>query len=146
MSSKLARTVSNPKWVRGLLDGKIIVDSRDALFVWEHEYYPAWYFPVDDVAAALRPTDDVEATDNRGDASIYDLVVGDHVVPRSARVHQDSPLVELRNRVRFEWDAFDQWFEEDTEVYVHPRSPYTRVDALASSRHVRVLVDGSTLR
>ena len=39
----------------------------------------------------------------------------------------------------------DGWFEEDEEVYTHPRDPYTRVDILASSRHVRVEVDGVVL-
>ena len=41
-----------------------------------------------------------------------------------------------------EFAAFDEWFEEDEPVYVHPRDPYTRVDALPSSRHVRVEVGG----
>jgi uncharacterized protein (DUF427 family) len=36
----------------------------------------------------------------------------------------------------------DAWFEEDEEVYVHPRDPYTRVDILPSSRHVEVVVNG----
>jgi uncharacterized protein (DUF427 family) len=40
------------------------------------------------------------------------------------------------------WDAVDAWFEEDEQVYVHPRSPYARVDALRSGRHVRVERDG----
>jgi uncharacterized protein (DUF427 family) len=39
----------------------------------------------------------------------------------------------------------DAWFEEDEEVFTHPRDPYTRVDILPSSRHVRVEVDGVTL-
>ena len=39
----------------------------------------------------------------------------------------------------------DAWFEEDEEVFVHPRSPFTRVDVLASSRNVRVEVDGVTV-
>jgi uncharacterized protein (DUF427 family) len=39
----------------------------------------------------------------------------------------------------------DAWFEEDEEVFVHPRSPYTRIDALASSRHVEVIVNGVTV-
>jgi uncharacterized protein (DUF427 family) len=34
------------------------------------------------------------------------------------------------------------WFEENVEVFVHPRSPEVRIDALASSRHIRVSVDG----
>jgi uncharacterized protein (DUF427 family) len=43
------------------------------------------------------------------------------------------------------WDAVDAWFEEDEQIYVHPRNPYARVDALRSSRHVRVERDGVLL-
>jgi uncharacterized protein (DUF427 family) len=39
----------------------------------------------------------------------------------------------------------DAWFEEDEEVFTHPRSPYTRVDILPSSRHVRIEIDGVTV-
>jgi uncharacterized protein (DUF427 family) len=39
----------------------------------------------------------------------------------------------------------DSWFEEDEEVFVHARDPYKRIDALRSSRHVRVEVDGVVL-
>jgi uncharacterized protein (DUF427 family) len=39
----------------------------------------------------------------------------------------------------------DAWFEEDEQVFTHPRDPYTRVDVLASSRHVRLQVDGQTI-
>jgi uncharacterized protein (DUF427 family) len=39
----------------------------------------------------------------------------------------------------------DAWFEEDEEVFTHPRDPYTRVDILASSRRVRVEVGGVTV-
>jgi uncharacterized protein (DUF427 family) len=38
-----------------------------------------------------------------------------------------------------------EWLEEDEPVYVHPRSPYSRVDILASSRHVQVEIDGVTI-
>ncbi len=38
-----------------------------------------------------------------------------------------------------------EWLEEDELVYIHPRDPYTRVDILASSRHVRIEVDGVTV-
>ena len=46
---------------------------------------------------------------------------------------------------RFDWDALDAWYEEDEQVFVHPRSPYVRVDALRSHRHLRVSLDGMTL-
>jgi uncharacterized protein (DUF427 family) len=39
----------------------------------------------------------------------------------------------------------DAWFEEDEEVFVHARSPYTRIDVLPSSRRVEVIVNGVTV-
>jgi uncharacterized protein (DUF427 family) len=39
----------------------------------------------------------------------------------------------------------DHWFEEDEEVFVHARDPYTRIDILPSSRRVRVEIDGVTV-
>lgn len=40
----------------------------------------------------------------------------------------------------------DHWYEEEEEeVFVHPRDPYKRVDAILSSRHVRVVVNGVTV-
>jgi uncharacterized protein (DUF427 family) len=47
--------------------------------------------------------------------------------------------------VRFEWAALDAWFEEDERVFVHPRNPYVRVDALRSTRTVRVELEGFVL-
>ena len=39
----------------------------------------------------------------------------------------------------------DEHFEEDEEVFVHARDPYTRIDILPSSRRVRVEIDGVTV-
>src|SRR6266404_4612286 len=39
----------------------------------------------------------------------------------------------------------DAWFEEDEEVFTHARDPHTRIDILASSRHVRVELEGVTI-
>ena len=36
----------------------------------------------------------------------------------------------------------DDWFEEDEQVFVHARDPFTRIDILQSSRHVEVFVGG----
>jgi len=36
-------------------------------------------------------------------------------------------------------------FEEDEEVIVHPRDPYTRIDVLRSSRRVLVRFDGTVV-
>ncbi len=140
------RVEDNPKWIRGVVDGRLVVDSRRSRFVWEIPYYPAWYFPVDDVDAKLVETGETLRSPSRGEGTRYDMVLtgvdGERTLPNAAWRHLDSPVEELRDLVRIEWDALDAWFEEDVEVFVHPRSPEVRVDALASSRHVRVLVDG----
>ena len=54
-------------------------------------------------------------------------------------------MTELRDLIRFDWQAMDAWFEEDEEVYTHPRDPYSRVDILESSRRVRVEIEGTVL-
>ena len=44
--------------------------------------------------------------------------------------------------MRFDWSALDAWFEEDEQVFVHPRNPYARVDAIRSTRRVTVGICG----
>ena len=59
--------------------------------------------------------------------------------------YESSPIPELRELIRLEWNAIDAWFEEDEEVFTHARDPHTRIDILASSRHVRVQLEGVTI-
>lgn len=54
-------------------------------------------------------------------------------------------MVDVRDYVAFYWDRVDAWFEEDEEVFVHAKDPYTRVDCLPSSRTVKVVVNGETV-
>ena len=68
-----------------------------------------------------------------------------HVAVDAAVQYPDSRIAALRGFVRLEWDAMGGWFEEDEEVFTHPRSPYTRIDIADSSRHVRVVVEGVTV-
>lgn len=125
-----------------MVDGATVVDSTRTRFVWEVPYYPAWYVPIDDVAGELVANGGTVRSPSRGEGSRFDVAVGDRTLADAAWRHIDSPVEELRDLVRFEWDAMDAWFEENTEVFVHPRSPEVRVDALPSTRHVRVLIDG----
>ncbi len=100
------------KRVRAVRDGQTIVDTNNAMLVWEHPYYPRYFFPAADVA----------------DQS-----------------HDTSGIGDIEGYVALQWADLDAWFEEDEEVFVHPRSPYVRVDALRSSRTVRVEVDGQVV-
>ena len=45
----------------------------------------------------------------------------------------------------FYWDRMDAWYEEEEEIFVHPRNPYVRVDVLESARRVKVLLGGTVL-
>ncbi|HZD40430.1 MAG TPA: DUF427 domain-containing protein, partial [Terriglobales bacterium] len=51
----------------------------------------------------------------------------------------------LMNHFSFEWDNMDKWMEEDEEIFKHPRDPFKRVDVLASTRHVRVIINGEVI-
>lgn len=42
----------------------------------------------------------------------------------------------------FYWNRMDAWFEEDEQMLVHARDPYTRIDVLENSRRVEVSLCG----
>jgi uncharacterized protein (DUF427 family) len=134
------------KWVRTYLGGEVIADTTHPMLVWEVPYYPTYYFPVADVRTDLLvPDGDVSHSPSRGDGRLFTIKAGGKEATAAALRYEDSPLDELRDLVRVEWDAMDGWFEEDEEVFTHARDPHTRVDILASSRHVRVAVAGVTV-
>jgi uncharacterized protein (DUF427 family) len=120
-----------PRRVRGFLANQVVFDTTNALYVWEWPPYPQYYIPLKDITDG--------ALVNEGTATLHSIKIGDTVRPSSARVFSDGAL---KDTVRFDWDALDSWFEEDEEIFVHPRNPYARVDAVRSSRTVRVELDG----
>jgi uncharacterized protein (DUF427 family) len=133
------------KRVRVYLGGEVVADTKAPLLVWENPHYPAYYLPMADVRATLVPTATTKHSPSRGDATFFTVKAGAREAVDAAWQYTDSPIEEIRDHVRLDWDAMDTWFEEDEEVIVHPRSPYTRVDILPSSKHVRVLVDGQVI-
>ncbi|MFC8387095.1 DUF427 domain-containing protein [Nocardia sp. NPDC057272] len=132
------------KRVRVYLRGKLVADTLRPLLVWEIPYYPTYYVPLTDVRADLDPNGITEHSPSRGDATGYDVAVEGLRADGAALRYLDSPLPELKDAVRLDIAAFD-WFEEDEQVFAHPRDPYSRVDILGSSRHVRVEIDGVTV-
>jgi uncharacterized protein (DUF427 family) len=106
--------------------------------VWEIPYYPAYYLHVDDVVADLVPTGGTERSPSRGDGEVLTVRTPGHTADGAAVRYPDSAIEALRDHVRLDWDSMDAWFEEDEEVFTHPRSPYSRIDILPSSREVVV--------
>jgi len=107
----------SPRRIRGFKDGQVVFDTDRALYVWEWPHYPQYAIPREDVDPAA-----LQALEHR--------------------VIEDGPAA---GAVRFAWAALDAWFEEDEQVFVHPRNPYARVDAIRSSRAVRIERDGVLL-
>ncbi len=139
------RIEQGPKRVRAYLDGHLVADTTRPFLVWEWPYYPTYYLPATDVRADLVPTGKTEHSPSRGDGEVYDVQVGGATAEAAALIYPDSRLEGLRSLVRLAWDSMSEWLEEDEPVYTHPRDPHKRVDILASSRHVRIEVDGVTV-
>ncbi|WP_433305211.1 DUF427 domain-containing protein [Actinoplanes sp. CA-030573] len=135
------------RWVRGRAGGETIVDSRRPILVWQPaQAVPLYAFPASDVRGdLLREATRPAGHPHAGAAASYDLVLGTEV--REAAAWRFA-AAELSGYIAFEWfgrtgRGLDHWFEEEEEIFVHPRDPYKRVDAIRSSRHVRVEIDGT---
>ena len=103
-----------PRRIRARLGDSWVVDTTEALYVWEWPHYPQYLLPAADVEVGALPEG-------------------------ASRQHGREGYL------RIDWGALDAWFEEDEQVFVHPRDPYSRVDALQSRRRVRVELDGLVL-
>jgi len=134
--------------VRVVLAGKTIVDSTNVKYLFERDHLPVYYFPLADVdQALLQRSERTTHCPRKGDASYWSVRVGDRVAADAVWGYE-TPIEEaagLAGHVAFYWKQFDHWYEEDEEVFVHPRDPYKRVDTLPSSRHVRIERDGVLL-
>jgi uncharacterized protein (DUF427 family) len=133
-----------PRRVRGELGGRFVFDTSRALYLWEWPYYPQYLIPADDIAPECMRDGATHQT-SRGEVISVDLHVGDITAPNAGRRYVHASVDGIDGFTRFEWTALDAWFEEDEQVFVHPRNPYTRVDALRSTRQVEVQLDGVKL-
>jgi uncharacterized protein (DUF427 family) len=138
----------SPRRVRVKFGGQTVADSRRVKLMHEAGLLPVYYFPEEDVRMDL-----LEATDHtthcpfKGDALYWTVRVGDRVAENAVWSYP-NPLEEappLAGYLAFYWRRMDHWFEENEEVFVHPRDPYHRVDVLESSRHVRVSMNGEVV-
>ena len=136
------------KRVRVVLNGETVADSTRTKLLHETGILPVYYFPTDDIRSEfLTPTDHSTHCPFKGDASYWTITVGDRV-EENALWGYETPNPEsqfLLGHAAFYFNKMDQWFEEDEQIFVHARDPYTRVDVLQSSRHVRVSFDGEVV-
>ncbi len=138
----------SPRRVRVKFNGETIADSGAAHLLFETRHLPVYYFPRADVRMdLLAPTDHHSFCPYKGTASYWTIRVGDKVSENAVWGYPDpfDEVPALKDFVAFYWDRVDGWYEEDEEIFVHPRDPYKRVDVIASSRPVRVVVAGETV-
>jgi uncharacterized protein (DUF427 family) len=143
MSDLRDRVEPVPRRLRGVVEGVTVFDTIDAVYAWDTVKYPHYLVPLADVDPRYLVDEDRQQDLRRGTTRLHGLRVGDTSLASVARLY-DTTAGPVADLVRFDWDALD-WFEEDEQVFVHPRNPYTRVDALRSSRHVRVELGGHRL-
>ena len=153
-STQPIRIELSPKWVRVVFGGQVIADSRRVLLVWERGRTPIYFFPEQDVRMNfLTPSSLKSRTETKGEASYYNLKVGEKESENAAWQHASpqtadpslGPPPDLKGYVAMVWSEMDAWYEEGEEVFVHPHDPYHRIDVLSSTRHVRVVLGGVTV-
>jgi uncharacterized protein (DUF427 family) len=134
-----------PRRIRGFLGNQKIFDTTSARYVWEIPYYPQYYIPLADIDSQFLVDENAEQNTHRGTARRHGLRAGSLERRSAVRVYGADAIEGLAGTAHFDWASLDAWYEEDEQVFVHPRSPYSRVDALRSHRRVRVSLDGITL-
>jgi uncharacterized protein (DUF427 family) len=138
----------SPRNVRVIFGGETVADSKRMKLLREDGILPVYYFPQEDVRTDLMvPSDHKTHCPYKGAASYWSLKTRDKAADNAAWSYV-NPLPQasaLKEHFAFEWNKMDAWYEEDEEVFVHPRDPYKRVDVMPSKRHVRVVIDGETV-
>jgi uncharacterized protein (DUF427 family) len=155
------------KRIRAVLGGGTAVDSTRAALVWEpRRVVPSYAVPAGDIRGDLTPA--AAAARDAGEAgamlpAVSSRPILDPSVPFAVHTAdgqavdvraggQDRPGAgfrpadpDLDGYVVLDFGAFDEWYEEDEPNVAHPRDPFHRIDVLASSRHVRLELDGQVL-
>ena len=134
-----------PPRIRAVASGETVVDSPNALLLHETGRLPVYHFPAAEVRTDLLAETGEREPSARGELAWHRLTVGDREVPRAAWTYPQPAADFLDGLIAFRWDALDEWFAEAEQLFGHPKDPYSRIDVMRTTRHVRVLLDGEVL-
>ena len=134
-----------PRRIRAELGGHVVLDTTRGLYLWEWPFYPQYHIPFEDIDPSAVLDEQSTHRVSRGRVATLGLRVG----PLFAR----PPGVATSSRSCLTWSApcaltgrrSTPGMRRTSWCSVHPRNPYVRVDALRSSRHIRVERDGILL-
>jgi len=131
--------------IRVVLSGTTVGDTRRAQLLYLPPPHNAYAFPREDLRWDLiHESGGTDSVPGLGKIKLWSVEAGGKTAENAAWTVPQPPadLDALAGLAMFRWNLMDAWYEEDDEVFVHPRDPGHRVDVLNSSRHVKVLVDG----
>jgi len=150
------------KRIRAFTGTEVVVDSAKAWLVWEPgRIVPSFAVPVDDIRGSLlesppaaaddavRPGDGLAVLDPRTHFSLhtapgqaFDVATDRSILAAAAFVPNDP---DCEGRAILDFEAFDEWREEDELLVGHARDPFKTVDTRRSSRRVTVEIAGTTV-
>jgi uncharacterized protein (DUF427 family) len=139
---------SSPKRVRAIVGGKTLADTVCAGLMLETGHQPVYYFPREDVRTdLLEPSRHRTHCPYKGDASYWTVKAGSRRLENAVWSYAEAlpEMARIKGLLAFYWDKVDHWFEEDEEIFGHPRDPHHRIDVRPSSRRVRVSFGGTTV-
>jgi uncharacterized protein (DUF427 family) len=150
------------KRIRAFVGDDTVIDSTSALIVWEpRRIVPSYAVPIGDINASLQPAADTATAEELAvevsgtpvldprtgfavhtvDGQSFDIAAATRL-PNAAFVANDP---DLEGYAVIDFDAFDEWREEDELLVAHARDPFGTVDTRRSSRRVVIEVAGTTI-
>jgi uncharacterized protein (DUF427 family) len=127
--------------LRAELGGSTVMQSDDAVLLFEPGRYPVAYFPLADFAdGALRPADHRSEHRDLGETAWFEVIGGMRRAARGAWQHVALPehAAMLDGKVALAWRAMDAFYEEDDRILGHAADPYHRIDVRRTSRRLIV--------
>ncbi|KAK4500311.1 hypothetical protein PRZ48_008500 [Zasmidium cellare] len=139
-----------PRLIRLLFNHTYILQTTKAVYIWEHPYYPQIYIPASEFtkhahkALKISHGDEIKTDDGKPVAQYWNLSVGDRTIDKAIAFSDtlSGKAKDLAGLVKVDFESVDQWFEEDTPIFVHAKDPFKRIEILSSTRHIVVRVGG----
>lgn len=96
-----------PRRVRGMVADRWLFDTRSALYVWEHQYYPQYFVPIADVDTGRLTLTEERTSSHLGTFVLRTIESRGEASPGTARVLVEPEDPRLADHVRFRWAAID---------------------------------------
>jgi uncharacterized protein (DUF427 family) len=123
--------------LRAELGGRTVVQSDDAVLLFEPGRYPVAYFPHDDFAdGVLQPTDHRTEHPDLGETTWFEVEGRRRAAWQHVALPEHAAILE--GKVALAWRAMDAFYEEDDRILGHAADPYHRIDVRHTSRHLVV--------